>query len=170
MVLGRFRVKGKKGTICREGVETSTPEVCVIKSKTVVTAVEEAFNNALECRLDGARGVYDVDAVHPGALHAVMDETTAELMKLDDDVDMTTVKMINKINPHRAVVGETYHVRVRYTKCEGGSSLITETESTITDASGFELCAAWVRMARLTAFAKTKKVARTDNYHYIWTI
>ena len=91
-------------------------------------------------------------------------------MKLDDDVDMTTIKMVNKINPHRAVVGETYDVNVKYKVVKGGDSLVTETLSTITDKHGFELCAAWVRMARLTAFAKTKKVARTDNYHYIWTI
>ena len=51
MVLGRFRVKGKKGCIAREGVETSTPEVCVIKSKTIVTAVEEAFNKKGDSRL-----------------------------------------------------------------------------------------------------------------------
>ena len=126
--------------------------------------------NALEAVFDGSKDVYAVDCVHPGALHAVMDETTAELMKLDDDVDMTTIKLSQKLAPHRAVVGETYDVRVAYKVCKGGDSLVTECVGGIYDADGFALCENHTRMARLTAFAKTKGVARTDNYHYIWTI
>ena len=76
-----------------------------------------AFETALEAVFDGSKDVYAVDCVHPGALHAVMDETTAELMKLDDDVDMTTIKLSQKLAPHRAVVGETYDVRVAYKVC-----------------------------------------------------
>ena len=44
-------MKGKKGTICRAGVETDTAEVEVIKHKTVVHAVEEAFNEKGDSRL-----------------------------------------------------------------------------------------------------------------------
>ena len=124
---------------------------------------------ALEAVFDGSKGVYAVDCVHPGALHAVMDETTAELMKLDDDVDMTTIKLANKINPHRAVVGETYDVKISYKVVKGGDSLVTECVGGIYDKDDFPLCTNHTRMARLTAFAKTKGVARTDNYHYIWT-
>ncbi|KAK7233574.1 hypothetical protein SO694_00107089 [Aureococcus anophagefferens] len=71
----------------------------------------------------------------------------------------------------RAVVGETYDVRVAYKVCKGGDSLVTECVGGIYDADGFALCENHTqRMARSRAFAKTKGVARTDNYHYIWTI
>ena len=142
---------------------------------------------ALEHVFDGAAGVYGTDLIHPGALHAVMDETTAELQKIDDEVDMTTSRLTNSVAPHRAVAGETYDVHVWYKSCKGGDALITETVATIKDARGFEVCrclprvaldastldraqfgAGEARLARLSAVARMRKQTRTDNYHYIW--
>ena len=49
--LGRYKVKGKKGTICRSGVETDTAEVTVLKHAVVVEAVDEATNAKGDVRL-----------------------------------------------------------------------------------------------------------------------
>ncbi|KAH8058775.1 hypothetical protein JL720_13964 [Aureococcus anophagefferens] len=76
------------------------------ESKRELVGTVRFSENALEAVFDGSKGLYAVDCVHPGALHAVMDETTAELMKLDDDV------------------------------CKGGDSLVTECVGGIYDADG----------------------------------
>ncbi|EGB04965.1 hypothetical protein AURANDRAFT_66817 [Aureococcus anophagefferens] len=63
------RVKGKKGTICRAGVETDTAEVCVLKKDARVVAVAEALNAKGDVRLRLQRPVrgwdetYRVEAV-----------------------------------------------------------------------------------------------------------
>ncbi|KAH8050626.1 hypothetical protein JL722_11284 [Aureococcus anophagefferens] len=49
--LGAYKVKGKKGTICRAGVETDTAEVCVLKKDARVVAVAEALNAKGDVRL-----------------------------------------------------------------------------------------------------------------------
>lgn len=49
--VGRYKVKGKKGTIVRCGVEADTDEVCVLKHATIVHAVAECKNAKGDTRL-----------------------------------------------------------------------------------------------------------------------
>ena len=131
---------------------------------------------ALECRLDGSRGVAAVDVVHPGALHSVLDEGTAELMKLTDEPNMSTRKFVHKLAPWRAVAGETYTVKIELTKGGGGTgsaALSTDAKGVIADAYGRVVAEGTTNMARLPAFAKMRKDKPGDDaagivMPYLW--
>lgn len=124
--------------------------------------------------LDPAMGVYGVDVVHPGALHSVLDEGTAELMKLTDEPNMSTRKFVHKLAPFRAVAGETYVVKIELTKGGGGtgsSALSTDAKGVILDRNGKVVAEGTTNMARLTAFNKMRKDKVEDGapmMPYLW--
>lgn len=128
------------------------------RSSGTLEGVVRFSEKACECVLDGKKGVHAIDVVHPGALHSVLDEGTAELMKLTDEPNMSTRKFVHRLAPWRAVCGETYLVKIKLTKGGGGTgstALSTDAAGVIADRRGNVVAEGTTNMARLPAFAKS---------------